>query len=320
MADTNNYPNYIGVETTQLQSLKIKIKYTGGTEKEAVISEGSLVSVAHVTNINGVLTQELSLGIVKTIGSEPVAKTFNPTPLVSNPNYIVIDKSTTYKSDLVTIYVRDMRDIIVGPMADGDFAKGQMSGDTLPDVSDSNIMYLGRFFKLNSTDLLSGIYYCGETGWIRITSSDIIESSPLITSFQFNNGEKTNVLKNDIIVGGKNISNSSIDIPNFLLSTTQPPSIKISTVGSEVKYQVNAALSSYLPTNLSGEDYVTIVIMTLGETERPVMDSPINVSRVKIENVWHDIYHNITKEGNLTICYPNIAGIYNLNIFGSYLL
>lgn len=325
MGDTNRYPNYIGVETKLINSAIIELKYTGEASKKVVVSVGSLVSIGHSVNKNGVLSYELTLGIVKEIGSDPVTRTFMPNMVnVSNPYYLVIDRSNTYASDVTTIYIRDIRDLAVGPMADGDYAKGEMSGDTLPEVNDANKdLYLGRFFYLNVKTDSVGLYYCDEIGWKRITSSDVIDSSPLVTTFyNATTFEKIYALKEKIIVPGSGISNKVLTIPVFSVSHSEDSRIHVCVTGKLISYQVYLDGSS-LPSDDSGSDIIESEIASLTDNFTPFLPTqttPVNINRVNVNGEWKDVYHRITPEGKLRVAYPNVPGITSLNLFGSYLI
>lgn len=328
MTDTNSYPNYIGVDTTLLQSLNIKIKYTGDSVKDVVVTQGSLVSVAHVVNKNGVLSQNLSLGIVKEIGMDSVARVFNASTNISNPSYIVIDKSTTYKADLVTIYVRDIRNIIVGPMANGDFAKGEMGGETLPDISGANLnLHLGKLFYLTKTDEVNfiekGIYYCAESGWMLITTANNKSTSPLShywKSWMDGNGERW-TLANNVLVTGDSVDDGFTPVPALTVEVEEGAFTKMSRVASNINYQISVVLKTELATTNDPEYlYLPSVIGNVSTDVTPLQASPINTSRVKVEDKFYDIYHRITKDGEILIHYPNIAGIKELNLYGSYLI
>lgn len=326
MADLNRYPNYIGVDAELTNSAIIKLKYTGEASKSVVVTCGSLVSVGHTVNKNGVLSYELSMGIVNAIGSDPVRRDFPGNYLISqskeSPYYLVIDKSNTYASDIITVYLKDIRDIIVGPMAEGNFAKGEMSGDTLPEVNDANKdLYLGRFFYLKVITDDIGLYYYNETGWMRITTADNLDSSPLITTLTIS-GEKKYIIKDTIILPGSIVSNVKLISYTFNVTHSNDSYIKVCLTGNIVNYQLHLTETSLL-SDSSGDEIAEIEIASLsGDIDNilPPHETSINVNRVNVNGEWKDVYHRITPEGKLRVAYPNVPGITTLDLFGSYIV
>lgn len=359
MKDTNNYPNYIGVEADKISSLKIKLRYTGDSEKSVIVSEGSLVSVGHVVNENGVLSYALTMGIVKSIGMDATRRYTSPpnsiNVCIANPYYLVVDRSNTYASDIINIYIRDIRDITVGPMAEGNFAKGEQSGTRLPEINDANKdMYEGRFFFLTDTYIIEdavytpGLYYCMVDRWLTVTTANDTYSSPLIaSSCESEDADKHTEyeLRGDVFIRGTNITN----IP--AVKEHEFGDIVCNKENSEIRFHINGDLITYqvhltelslpvdtvppipeTPHNVSisytveADSYKEAIIKPeyytqsfVRERTYPKYDTAIATSRVYCNGGFYDIYHRVKTNGDIIIHYPNIEGITDIDLVGSYL-
>lgn len=316
MKDTNNYPNYIGVEADTISSLKIKLKYTGDSEKTAIVNEGSLVSIGHVINKNGVLSYALTMGIVKKIGMDPQTRYVNHTDslnvCIANPYYLVVDKSNTYASDIENIYIRDIRDIMVGPMAEGNFAKGEQSGPILPELNDANKdMYDGRFFYLTQEMVVEeiqvtqpeqvpsnvvmsiGLYYCINGEWIEVTTSDWAHSSPLISLVSVKADDHGNeiaadysnaiyILRDEVIVRGESIDGKVFTggrghIVGGITYDAEASNFGFEVLGKLVHYQLNLRkvslpIDEVTPTDGTSDITYKEAILTLGDMYQEDID------------------------------------------------
>lgn len=358
MKDTNNYPNYIGVEADKISSMKIKLRYTGDSEKSVIVNEGSLVSIGHVVNENGALSYALTMGIVKSIGATANMRHIslsNPSGVsVANPYYLMVDRSNTYASDIVYIYIRDIRDITVGPMAEGDFAKGEQCGVKLPEINDANKdMYEGRFFFLTEPYSIEdgtynpGLYYCMDR-WLTVTTADNTYTSPLIaSSCESEDADKHTEyeLRGDVFIRGTNITN--IPVVNEhefgdIVCNKDNSVIRFYINGDLITYQVHLTEVSLpadivppipeTPSNVSisynvdADSYKEAIIKPdyysqtfVREKTLPKHDTPIATNRVFCNGGFYDIYHKVNTNGDIVIHYPNIEGITDIDLFGSYL-
>lgn len=356
MKDTNNYPNYIGCEAEVINSISITLKYTGEEERHVIVSDGMLVCIGRVLNNNGVLSYGIVMGVVKKIGATSVRGS-NSQP--ANPFYLVIDKSNTYTSDIETIYLRDIRDIIVGPMAEGNFAKGNSSGTELPLLNKINKdLYEGRFFYLTEDDLFGtmsdkGLYYALDGHWIGVTTLDNTWTSPLVASFGEIDIHRTGAisgytLRGDVFMRGTNLCNIPLVKDNVfdgIVCDTENSDIRIWVNGDVVTYQLHLVglklpvepLPEVPPvtdtpgfTEICTVDSYKGIICKPGywqtedennELERsfPEHNTPVNTNRVKIGEDFYNVYHRVNTEGNIVICYPNIEGITEMDLGGFYL-
>lgn len=358
MNDTNNYPNYIGVEADTISSLKIKLRYTGDSEKHVIVSEGNLISVGHVVNENGVLSYALTMGVVKKIGVDAVRRHISQLPSldahIANPYYLVVDRSNTYASDIIHIYIRDIRDITVGPMAEGNFAKGEQSGSRLPEINDANKdMYEGRFFFLTDSynvedDIYTaGLYYCLDK-WLTVSTTGSVDSSPLVATSRESEDIDNHMeyeLRNDVFIRGTNITN----IP--VVNEHEFGSIVCDKDNSEIRFHINGDLITYqvhltglslpvdevppepeTPSNISAlytidaYPYKEAIItpeyyaqISVHEKTYPKHDTPIATNRVCCNGEFYNIYHRVKTNGDIVIHYPNIEGITDIDLIGSYL-
>lgn len=366
MSTSNNYPNYIGVDANIINSARITLKYTGMAAKSVILNEGDLVSVGHVVNSNGKLEYAMTMGVVKSIGHDPIRRSegifsnSGTSPAISNPYYIVVDKSNTYASDIITIYFRDIRDIIVGPNADGVFDTGGSYGDSLPMINETNkVIYEGKFFYLNEDDrsvpdnedafYSKGLYYAHDGVWTYVTMSNIITSSPLVEStisiMDSSGPMPGHLLREDVYIEGSNVNTYPTVRNNVLDGITfdsENSAISVVVVGDMVMYQLNLT-GVVLPTDPvpdipdTGEG-VLITYEGISESYKEVIckpeyylpdtdahdpipshTTPILSNRVSVNGEYYNVYHKIDTDGNIVIHYPNVEGITELNISGSYI-
>lgn len=347
MSDPIRYPNYVGVEAKKVTSLQIKLKYTDNVEKNILASVGSLATIGYSTNVNGVIGYELIMGVIRDIGyeSERTARSFNSSNVfIANTYYIKVDVSTTYASDVKTVYVRDIRDMMVGPMAEGDYNIVKLTVSELPVLDMANKdMYLGKILLLteNTESDLSGLYICLEDAhkfpmWRSLTAGISGKaSSPLIDYTDIGDPVQSPIfhIACDVHIDGSSIEHTRVNgtlnpwfMPNE--SDIMPLNYMLTArTGICVSYQVHLESFSKPPMTLEIEDsdYDEIVLGSVDSNMVPLLaDTPIIIGRaydIVLED-WISVYHRVNLLGQIILQCPkaNTTSIKSLNIGGQYLL
>lgn len=342
MSDPIRYPNYVGVEAKKVTSLQIKLKYTDNVEKNILASVGSLATIGYSTNVNGVIGYELIMGVIRDIGyeCERTAPSFNSSNIfIANTYYIKVDVSTTYASDVKTVYVRDIRDMMVGPMAEGDYNIVKLTVSELPILSMANKdMYLGKILLLteNTESDLSGLYICLEDAhkfpmWRSLTAGiSGKSSSPLIDYTDIGDPVQSPIfhIASDVHIDGSSIEHTRVNgtLNPWFMSTPLNYMLTART-GICVSYQVHLESFSKPPMTLEIEDgdYDEIVLGSVDSDMVPLLaDTPIIIGRaydIVLED-WISVYHRVNLLGQIILQCPkaNTTSIKSLNIGGQYLL
>lgn len=317
---SNRYPNYLGYKAKLLNSVSLQLEYTGESKKSVIICEGSLVSIGHVVDNNGGKDYELVLGIVKEVHKvksyDPYKPNHNLMADCFTADYIVVDTSTNYNSNVKNIFLKDIRDIIVGPLAEGEYGKGELYGERLPVINEATKdLYLGKFFYLTEKEDYNniGIYFGMVNEWKYVTSNEVLESSPLINKIE----DDSFLLKDTININGKTII-SNINAAIVSNGIGKNSKIKMSRIGNVVYYQLHIESLPFTESEIE-TNKVTLDI-TLDNNIKPTGYTSLNTNKIVIDDKnFYDIYHRIDTDGKLIIYYPN-KDIGNIDITGTYLI